>query len=167
MKNISDDGRDGHISIFGGLDKIINLVGNMVDSDKDEVNRSGVIKPHGDNKLSSKYSFNIKLGADGKERIKSLDEILDKKASPAKCSEPVTDVFENVDKVTIVIELPCVEKDDIRLNIDGSAVTVSAEGCGICYFKRIALKFTPDYSSIKENFSNSIYSLEITKTAAE
>jgi HSP20 family protein len=168
MKNRSgDDGN--YISIFGGLDKIINMIGNMVDNDKDELNLNGVIKPKGENKITGKYGINVKLGtadASGVERIKSLNDIFDKKENTSKNTEPATDAFEDDEKVTIVVELPGVEKKDIRLVLSGNTVSIGAMGGGVCYSKKVELKFSPDYNSIKENFNNSIYSLEISKKPA-
>ena len=47
MRRGSDDGWGDNIPIFGGLDKFINLLSDMVDNDKNEVNLSGDIKPQG------------------------------------------------------------------------------------------------------------------------
>jgi HSP20 family protein len=166
MRN-NDDNRDGNfLNIFSGLDKFINIVSDMVENEKDEVKINGTFKPDEEKKITGKYGFDIKLGVNGAEkkaRIKSLDEIFDKKDNTPKSIEPVTDVFEDDEKVTIVIELPGVTKDDISLSLDGNTVTLNASGNSTCYVKKIVLKFAPDYNAIKENFTNSIFSVVIKK----
>lgn len=158
------DNSNGFISIFGGLDKIINVVADMVENDKDEVKMSGEFKPDAQRKLTGKYGLNIKLGAgntEGNSQIRALDDILGRKPEKPRAQEPVTDIFEDGKKVTIVAELPDVEEEDVHLRLDGNTVILSAESQTVNYLKKIELKFTPDDSSIKENYSNCIYSVEI------
>jgi HSP20 family protein len=164
MTNRDNDGN--FISIFGGLDKFINMMADMVDNDKDEMKVSGTFKPDLQKKIIGKYGINVKLGAGNtgsSERIKSLDDIFERNTNSTKVEEPATDVFEDEDKVTIVIELPGAEKEDIHLSLEGRVVTINAVGGSTRYAKKITLKFNPDYNSVTEHYNNSIYSVEIMK----
>ncbi|MGB8454950.1 MAG: Hsp20/alpha crystallin family protein [Anaerocolumna sp.] len=165
MRNRDEDGNN-FFSLFPGLDKFINVVADMVDNEKDEVNIKGDIKPDNQRKITGKYGINIKLGTDGTNSFndtKSFDKIFTKKENGPKKVVPVTDIFEDEDKVTIVAELPGVEKEDIELNLDENTVSLTASKKDICYTKQVALKFIPDYSSIIESYNNSIYSVMIKK----
>jgi len=165
MRNRDNSGNHD-FSIFSGLDKIINVVADMVDNNKDEMNINGVIKPDDHKKIVGKYGINIKLGPGDTgdiNRMKSFNDLFDKKDDIPKIVIPVTDIFEEKDKITIVAELPGVENEDVVLNLDGNTVTLTAVKNDICYSKKVILKFIPDSNKLKESFNNSIYSVEIWK----
>ena len=164
VKNNDEDNK-GIFSFFTGLDKLINVVTDMVDNEKDEVFLKGDIKGDHQKKVVGKYGINVKLGADkidGFRNLKFEDKIFDKNTS-LKTVVPVTDVFEEEDKITIVSELPGVEREDIELCLDKNTVKFIATKKDVCYSKQIVLDFIPAYSSIQESLQNSIYSIIIRK----
>lgn len=164
MKNDNKD-QNNVFSFFTGLDKLINVVVDMVDNEKDEVYMQGEIKSDQKKKVIGKYGLNVKLGTDKQGSIHNFkfeDKVIKKDNLP-KVIVPVTDVFEEEDKVTIVSELPGVEKDDVALIIEQNTITFTAIKKEICYSKKVVLDFIPEYSSIKESFHNSIYSVMIMK----
>jgi HSP20 family protein len=157
---------EGNIfSIFGGLDKFVNIVSDMVENDKDQVKLSGDLGTNSE-RIKGKYGLNIKLGpgagsSDGvKDFDKAFDALFEKKAAP-KTTEPVTDVFKEEGAVTIVAELPGVDRDDIELSLSDDSVTLSASKNGVTYLKKVMLSFIPDSGTVKENFNNSIYSVSV------
>lgn len=165
MKNRDED-RSSIFSIFSGLDKIVNVVADMVENNKDEMNINGMIKPDNQKKIIGKYDVNIKLGSidkDNYNNVKSFNDIFDKNKNTPKIVIPVTDIFEEEDKIIIVSELPGVEIEDIELQFEDNRVTLTAVKKDTCYSKKVALKFIPDSSTIKECLNNSIYSVEIKK----
>lgn len=167
MRN-NDDNLNNIFSIFTGtgIDKLINIVADMVDNNKDEMDIKGDIKPDNQHKITGKYGVKIKLGPSGMDNIdniKDLNTIFNKQESTKKVVVPVTDIFEEKDSVTIVSELPGVLKEDVELEFDGNAVTLNAARNNTSYSKKITLKFTPDLKSVVESFHNSIYSVVIKK----
>lgn len=163
MKN-NDDDRSNVFSFFTGLDKLFHVVADMAENDKDEVFLQGDIKTN-PKKNIGKYGINVKLGSDKLDNfhVFNFDEKLHREDSKLKTVTPVTDVFEEQDKVTIVLELPGVEKEDIELRLDKNIVTITASKKDTCYSKQVTLGFFPEYSMVKEYFQNSIYSVMITK----
>lgn len=167
MRNV-DDNNIG--SIFKGLDRFINIVGDMIDNDKNEVDIKGTINnPDKSKKIVGKYGFNIKLGTDeisGLKDIKTLNTIRNKfnieKEGP-KTIEPVTDIFDEEDKVIVVMELTGVKQQDINLQIDENILKLRADGNGNCYSKNIKLRFTPKLENINSKLNNAIYSITINK----
>jgi HSP20 family protein len=75
--------------------------------------------------------------------------------------EPVTDVFEEENGVTIVAEMPGVDRDGIELSLAGNSVTLAASRDGCRYLKKVELRFSPDPGSVRESFNNSIYSVSL------
>lgn len=158
MRN-RDEGRDNNSGlIFKGLDRFINLVADMIENEENEVDIKGAINdPEKNKKVVSKYGVNIKLGGDNFGVIKDMEK------SIPKVIEPVTDLFEEGDKVIVVMELPLVKEEDINLEINENILSINAVSNENRYSKNIKLKFAPMESSIKAKLNNSIYSIVINK----
>ncbi|MDF2543917.1 MAG: hypothetical protein K0S47_3635 [Herbinix sp.] len=163
MKNIDDD-NGNFFSLFTGLDKLIHVVADMAENNKDEVLLKGDIKSN-QNKNIGKYGINVKLGTDKLDHFHEFQfsDKQKKDENKMKTITPVTDLFDEEDNVTIVVELPGVEKDDIELNLDKNIITITASKKDTLFSKQITLGFIPEYSKVKENFQNSIYSVMISK----
>ena len=167
MKDREDDSA-GVFSFFGGLDKLLNIVADAVENDKKEVNINGDIGSGGERKITGKYGLNIRLGPEalgGADRFRKFDDLFVIKDDLPKTTEPVTDVFEDDDGATVVLELPGVARSGIRMTLNDNVLTVAAEGSGISYLKKIRLKFSPEPGALKEDFNNSIYSVNIRRGA--
>lgn len=166
MKN-KDEDRDNNISsIFKGLGRFINLVADMIENDENEVNIEGIINdPEKKKKIDGKYGVNIKIGGENFSNEKlnkfknnsSLDKII------SKVIEPMVDIFEEVDKIIIVMEIPMVKEEDIKLEINENILTMNAVNKELRYYKTIKLNFIPVENSIKTKLNNSIYSIVIDK----
>ncbi|WP_333639025.1 archaeal heat shock protein Hsp20 [Pyrobaculum aerophilum] len=116
------------------------------------------------------YGFEITVGPDGKpvvrefgnvrrrsdvEKIEVVDEI-----------DPLTDIVEEDDKIKVVVDMPGVEKDDIKLYIseDGKTLTIDAKGKERRYHKEIKLPAAVDPSKAKATYKNGVLSIELEKT---
>lgn len=119
------------------------------------------------------YGFEITMGPDGKpvvrefgnvrrrpdaERIEVIDEV-----------EPLTDVVEEADKIKVVLDMPGVEKDDIKLYVseDGRTLTVEARRGDRKYHKVIELPAKVDPSKAKASYRNGVLSVELEKADAK
>lgn len=166
MKN-KDEDRDNNISsIFKGLGRFINLVADMIENDENEVNIEGIINdPEKNKKIDAKYGVNIKIGGENfsSEKLNkfknnsNLDRII------SKVIEPMIDIFEEVDKIIIVMEIPMVKEEDIKLEINENILTMNAVNKELSYYKTIKLNFIPRENSVKTKLNNSIYSIVIDK----
>ena len=165
-----DDRRSNFGSIFTGLGRFINVVADMIENDKNEIDINGSLNdPDKREQSVGKYGINIKLGADklaGLDKINTLNSVMNnvnKGTLLPKKIEPVVDVFDEANKVIIVMELPGVLEEDTDFEIDENILKISAQGKGICYSKSINLQFIPKIESIKSGINNSIYSIVINK----
>lgn len=170
MRNRDDDRKTNLGSIFKGLDRFINIVADMMENDKNEIDIKGVLNdPDKDKKIVGNYGFNIKLGGDkieGLEKINTLNSIMNNTNNGIivpKRIEPVTDIFNEEDKIIIVMELSGVLEEDIALEIDENILRISAEGNGNCYSKTVNLEFNPKMEDVTLKLNNSIYSIVINK----
>lgn len=175
MRNQDDDRKSNVGSIFKGIDRFINIVADMMENQKNEIDIKGDLNdPDENKKIVGKYGLNIKIGGDkieGLEKISTLNSVMNNtnngriepKILETKRIEPITDIFDEEDKIIIVMELSGVLEKDIAIEIDEDTLKISAEGNGNCYSKIIYLKFNPNMERVTSKLNNSIYSIVINK----
>ncbi|MCL6579550.1 MAG: Hsp20/alpha crystallin family protein [Candidatus Bathyarchaeota archaeon] len=74
--------------------------------------------------------------------------------------EPLTDVFEEEDKIKVYVELPGVEKDDIQLNLIGNSVELKAKN----FYKIIALPTQClNFDHVISKYKNGVLEITIPK----
>jgi|GEM_PF-86914 len=126
------------------------------------------------------FGFSLKFDKNGKPIINrfgntkpifSVDEPeqgadgeVEKEPMPSVVREPVADVIYENDEVVVVIELPGVEKDDIKLKATEYSLEISAFSKGVHkYHKRVDLdvKINPDHA--KARYTNGILEVRLKK----
>ncbi|MFA4876977.1 MAG: Hsp20/alpha crystallin family protein [Methanoregula sp.] len=143
---------------FGG---ILTELGNftqditkMVEEGKTEMSRSGEISYDRSKKMKGMYGVSVRMGGDGMPRVDTFG-----RRPEAECREPIVDVFDETDRLQVIVELPGVEEKDITVKIDGAILTLTAGKGERKYKKEIdlgaAVKGEP-----KKQYKNGI--LEIT-----
>lgn len=101
----------------------------------------------------------IIIGPDGVPRVEQFGNVRKTPDGRPKVEyrEPLTDIFEGEDDYTITVELPGVEKDDIRVNVDGKVLEIIAEGEGpFKYRKALGLMTFVDPKESRARFNNGI-----------
>lgn len=158
-------------SIFKGLDKFLNIVNDMVENEKNEVNINGSVGD-GDknNKIVGKYGLNIRLGANDLssfDKINTIGSIGRRNGIQPPTSKliepPATDIFDEENSVIIVMELPGVLISNIEYELQDNIITVRASAGTNNYYKNINLKFKPSEEDITAKLNNSIYTISIRK----
>ena len=114
------------------------------------------------------YGFEISIGPDGKPRIKEFGNIRPREGTRPIIQEeiePLTDVIEEEDKIKIVMDLPGVNKEDIKVRIseDGKKVIVSAKSEDRRYYKEVDLPAKVDPSSAKATYRNGVLTIDLEK----
>lgn len=103
------------------------------------------------------HGFNINIGPDGKPRIQEFghrpQRITDSKNYMIDERDPLTDVIEGEKDVSITIEIPGVDKQDIDLNVTENALEINVDNPKRKYHKVIDLPCDvfPDRSSATYN----------------
>ena len=112
------------------------------------------------------YGYQVIVGSDGRPYVREFGNL---KQSPkgelelAKTREPLLDTTYNEKEKTFIItaEMPGVNKEDIKININDKEVTIKAEKGDKKYFSQIPLESKTDNESIKATYSNGILELKI------
>lgn len=110
------------------------------------------------------YGYRIYVGPDGKIKVDEFGNVRREGVRPkiTEEAEPLADVIDEGDKVRVIVEMPGVEKDKIKLKAVGRELTIQASD-GRKYFKKIALPDEIDVKSAKASYRNGILEIEFKK----
>ena len=74
------------------------------------------------------FGFSMKAGPDGKPIIQRFgNPPMDEGVESAHSLEPLVDVVEENDEIIVVAEVPGVERDEIKVRIKGTSLTIHAD----------------------------------------
>ncbi|MEM4228800.1 MAG: archaeal heat shock protein Hsp20 [Thermoproteota archaeon] len=111
------------------------------------------------------YGYSVRIGPDGKPIVREFGNVK-RKVSPVKplevkeAAEPLIDVITEEDKIKVIAEVPGVDKQDIKLNVDGKTLSIRAESEKRKYSKDVELPEEVDPKTAKASYKNGI--LEVT-----
>ena len=119
------------------------------------------------------YGYNMSMGPEGKPQIREFGNIrprrrIDKPRLEIKEKrEPLADVITLSNKVQIAIELPGVEKKDIKLKGTDDSLVVSVETPQRKYFKKILIPTKVDLKTAKSSYKNGVLAVTIQRIKEE
>jgi HSP20 family protein len=101
------------------------------------------------------YGYSMKIGSDGKPEIQKFGNIKKGLTGPPEVKEerePLVDIVETNEEIHVVVELPGVEKTDIKLHGTEDSIEISVDTSMYKYYKEVEL---PTKVRVKE--ANSTY----------
>lgn len=132
------------------LDQIMSQMGQGTLIDP-EVLREMMQNPGATNPFV--FGFRMQVGPDGKpimQRFGNVGPDEDLEAGPTL--EPLVDLFEEENEIVIVVEVPGVDRDQIKVKIKGTMLTIHVDNPEKPYHKEIALPV----KVVKENAASSL-----------
>lgn len=115
------------------------------------------------------YGFSVSMGPEGQPEF---DEFGTTGAGPAgqpgpetfdETRQPLVDVHEGRDGISITAELPGVEKSDINLRAKEREIVVDVDDPDQPFFKRIELPAPVDPSTTQATYKNGVLDVEVDK----
>ena len=150
-------GRVSFGGLFKGLGNLIDLASRL---SEEGVEKTGEIRglPRGANGV---YGFSIKTMA-GKPVIESFGNIRETTRGPVveEVREPIVDIFDEQDHILVIVELPGVSENEIKIEVAGDILNLTAADKDRKYAKEILLPGKVKPELIKTSYNNGI--LEIT-----
>lgn len=119
------------------------------------------------------YGYSMKIGPDGKPRVREFGNLrtlssknhngednfrIGPKISSER--EPLADVNSTDKEVKVILEIPGVKKEDIKINANETLVEINANDSQRKYHKTIQLPHDIDINTAKSTYNNGI--LEVT-----
>jgi HSP20 family protein len=151
-------GKIGFGGVFKGLGNLIELASKM---NEEGVSRSGEIKGLPKD-VKGVYGFKISTLKGGKPVIETFGNVKETAKGPVveEVREPIVDVFDEKDHILVIVELPGVSKDNIKVEVSGDILNITTSGKARQYAKEILLPSKVNAESLKTVYKNGI--LEIT-----
>lgn len=128
--------------ILKGLGDIFEKLNELGETGR-EMSKTGEIRGSGKD-VKGIYGFTVKVGlGEDKPRIEPFGNIRkDAKSGRTvvqEMREPVVDVFEELDHVLVVAEMPGISADNVQLAVEDDLLTISAERGDKKYRKEVLL----------------------------
>jgi len=113
------------------------------------------------------YGYSLKFGPDGKPEIREFGNIRKSLKGPEvkEEREPLVDVVETNSEIRVVVELPGVEKTDIKLHGTEESLEISVDTPQYKYYKEVTLPVKVRVKEAKSSYKNGV--LEVILPKAE
>lgn len=112
------------------------------------------------------YGFSVRTSPDGKPVFQRFGDVIGpgENIGNGLSREPVSDIIEREDTISVTVELPGIEKDDIDIDIDGRRMTVRVDTEHRRYQKVIDLPCGVEREAVKATFRNGVLDVNLRKT---
>lgn len=151
--------------IFKGIEKLVDLAGKL--QNENEINKEGEINlDHLKKGMKGVYGFTIKSATGGgKPTVETFGNIKKTPEGPKveEEREPMTDVFDEKDEILIIAEMPGIEEADIKIDLKGDMLDISAERNTRKYHKELLLPAKAEKENMKFKYNNGILEIRIKK----
>ncbi|MBI2958193.1 MAG: Hsp20 family protein [Chloroflexi bacterium] len=150
--------------LFKGIGNMFDLISRMSAEGKEEYSNTGTVEAAG-GKVKGVYGFSVRMGLGGKPVVEQFGNIKETGSGPAvsETREPLVDVMDEGQHITVVAELPGVEQEDIRVKVTGDVLEVSASAGDRKYHREVVLPAAADASSIKTSYKNGVLEIKLDK----
>jgi len=121
------------------------------------------------------YGFRITIGPDGVPRVEKFGNV---RRQPVREGpqireiryseevEPLVDIYEDAETITVIAEMPGVEKENIKVRAVGRKLVIEARD-GRKYYKEVELPAEVDVESAKANYKNGVLEVRLKKVRKE
>jgi HSP20 family protein len=110
------------------------------------------------------YGFSLRTGPEGEPRIEefgNIPHINPEETGIPEDREPFTDVIEGEKEISVILELPGIEKKDIDLNITKNSLGINVETPERKYLKKLNLPCEVKPKKAKATFKNGVLEVKI------
>lgn len=148
--------------LFKGIGNLIDLASRLSEEGS-EIKKQGEITFGKD--VKGVYGFNIRTMTGGKPVIETFGNIKQTPKGPVveEVREPVVDIFNEEDHVLVVVELPGVSEKNIKLEVKGDILKLSADSGDRKYCKEILLPSKIKEDKITSSYNNAILEIKLMK----
>ena len=111
------------------------------------------------------YGYSMKIGPDGKPEIREFGNIKKSLKGPEvkEEREPLVDIVETDSEVRVVVEMPGVEKGDIKLHGTEDALTIAVDSPNYKYYKDVDLPTKVRVRDAQSTYKNGVLEVVIPK----
>ncbi len=115
------------------------------------------------------YGFSIRISPDGKPQIREFGNV---KHEAAKESipisderEPLVDIIEGKGEITVIAELPGVDRKDINVSGEGKTLIISVRSRDRKYYKELEIPSLCDFGQAQARYNNGVLEIVVQKSS--
>ena len=168
-KRQAETGLDGALGgILKGLGGLVEKLGELAEAGGD-LSKSGEIHGLGpDRAAKGVYGFTVKVGLGGEGvKVEPFGNIRrdEESGRPVvqEVTEPAADVFEESDHTLVVAEMPGIGAEDVRLEVTGDLLTITAERGKKKYRKEVLLPGSFPREKMQVSCANGVLEIRCVK----
>jgi len=145
--------------LFSGLGNLIDLAAKL---NEEGVNKTGEIQGLPKD-VKGVYGFKISTMGGGKPIIETFGNVKETAKGPVveEVREPIVDVFDEKDHILVIVELPGVSKDKIKIDINGDILNLTTSDKGRQYAKEILLPHKVNAETLRTTYKNGILEISL------
>jgi HSP20 family protein len=115
------------------------------------------------------YGYSVKIRPDGKPEVRGFGNVKPGRDGPKvhEEREPLVDIIETDGDVHVVVELPGVDKKDIKLTGTENSLTISVDTAQRKYFKDVTLPVKVEVREAKTSYKNGVLEVTLPKHSDE
>ena len=150
--------------LFKGIEKLVDLAGKL--EEKGGISKEGEINfDHIKKGMKGVYGFTINTATGGSPKVETFGNIKKTPEGPKvdEEREPITDVFDEMEEVVIIAEMPGIEESDIKIDLKEDILEISAKGKNRTYHKELLLPVKVVSQNMSHKFTNGILEIRIKK----
>lgn len=167
--------KNGGVNFDFGLGGLFKGLGNLIDSATklaekgEELSKSGRIdfggldKIKGLKDLKGVYGIRVSTLANGRPSVQPFGNIKKTPKGPVvrEVREPIVDLFDEPEGIHVVAEMPGIDEKDIKIEIKGDILNISAEGENRKYQKEVLLPRPAKSEDMTWAYKNGILEIKI------
>jgi len=151
--------------LFKGIEKLIDLAADLEEAGG-EIKKEGEIDlSHLKEGMKGVFGFSIKTAVGGKPIVEPFGNIKKTPKGPIveEEREPMTDVFDEKEEVRIYAEMPGVNEEDIKFDLKGDILDISAQSGERKYHKEVLLPVQVKKEGLSYTYKNGVLEVRIKK----
>jgi HSP20 family protein len=151
--------------LFKGIEKLIDLAADLKDSGGELKKEGEIDLGHLKEGMKGVFGFSIKTAVGGKPIVEPFGNIKKTPKGPTveEEREPMTDVFDEKEEIRIYSEMPGVNEEDIKFDLKGDILDISAQSGERKYHKEVLLPVQVKKEALSYTYKNGVLEVRIKK----
>jgi HSP20 family protein len=151
--------------LFKGIQKLVDVAAELKEAGG-EIRKEGEIDlSHLKEGMKGVFGFSIKTAVGGKPIVEPFGNIKKTPKGPTveEEREPITDVFDEKEEIRVYAEMPGVNQEDVKLDLKGDILDISAQTGDRKYHKEVLLPAKVNTETLTSSYKNGILEISIKK----
>lgn len=157
----------GFEGLLGGFTDLLEKLGDLAEKGE-TLRKSGTLQGSSDD-LKGVFGFTVKVGGLGDQgpKVEPFGNIRkDERTGESvvqEVREPMVDLFEEEDHLLVVAEMPGISATDVKIDVKGDLLTITAEKNKKKYLKEVLLPKPYPREKMEMTCNNGILEIKCTK----